>query len=149
MYVPCPRCSQQNFNTATQCAYCGTPLGAPPGIPAGFASTNAPGFAGGTTGGGPGTSGGVVSSQPQVGQLIDKKYRVERILGEGGMGVVYVATDVNAEQKVVIKSIRPEFANRGDFRERTLAEGKALAKIDHQNVVRFYSIINSPETNEL
>jgi serine/threonine-protein kinase len=56
---------------------------------------------------------------------------------------------VNADQKVVIKSIRPEFANRGDFRERTLAEGKALAKIDHQNVVRFNSIINSPETNEL
>ncbi len=157
MFVSCPRCSQQNYDTATQCAYCGAPLGAPPpapqgygqGMPGGFASTNAPGFAGGTTGGGAGAPGGGVSSQPQVGQLIDKKYRVERVLGEGGMGVVYVATDVNAEQKVVIKSIRPEFANRGDFRERTLAEGKALAKIDHQNVVRFNSIINSPETNEL
>jgi serine/threonine-protein kinase len=150
MFVSCPRCSQQNYNTATQCAYCGAPLGAPPqGVPAGFASTNAPGFAGGTTGGGAGATSGAIASQPQVGQLIDKKYRVERVLGEGGMGVVYVAMDVNADQKVVIKSIRPEFANRGDFRERTLAEGKALAKIDHQNVVRFNSIINSPETNEL
>jgi serine/threonine-protein kinase len=150
MFVSCPRCSQQNYNTATQCAYCGAPLQPPPqGVPAGFASTNAPGFAGGTTGGGAGAISGAAASQPQVGQLIDRKYRVERILGEGGMGVVYVATDVNAEQKVVIKSIRPEFANRGDFRERTLAEGKALAKIDHQNVVRFNSIINSPETNEL
>jgi serine/threonine-protein kinase len=150
MFVSCPRCSQQNYENATQCAYCGAPLAPPPqGMPAGFASTNAPGFAGGTTGGGPGTAGGGAASQPQVGQLIDKKYRVERILGEGGMGVVYVAMDVNADQKVVIKSIRPEFANRGDFRERTLAEGKALAKIDHQNVVRFNSIINSPETNEL
>ncbi|MFI5299506.1 MAG: serine/threonine-protein kinase, partial [Polyangiales bacterium] len=61
----------------------------------------------------------------------------------------YVAHDINADQKVVIKSILPEFANRGDFRERTLAEGKALAKIDHQNVVRFNSIINSQETGEL
>ncbi|MGZ3417805.1 MAG: protein kinase domain-containing protein [Polyangiales bacterium] len=152
MYVSCPRCSQQNYSTATQCAYCGSalsPTGAQQGVPQGFAQTNAPGFAAGSTGGGPGDGSGAASSQPQVGQLIDRKYKVERILGEGGMGVVYVAHDINADQKVVIKSIRPEFANRGDFRERTLAEGKALAKIDHQNVVRFNSIINSTETNEL
>ncbi len=148
MYVACPRCHQNNYSTATQCAYCGSPL-APTGQTPGFAQTNAPGFSAGSTGGGPGDASGVSSGQPQVGQLIDRKYRVERILGEGGMGVVYVAQDINADQKVVIKSIRPEFANRGDFRERTLAEGKALAKIDHQNVVRFNSIVNSPETNEL
>jgi len=151
MYVACPRCHQQNYNTATQCAYCGSPLTqAAPAATPGFAQTNAPGFAAGAvTGGGAGEASGATMGQPQVGQLIDRKYKVERILGEGGMGVVYVAHDVNADQKVVIKSIRPEFANRGDFRERTLAEGKALAKIDHQNVVRFNSIINSPETQEL
>ena len=152
MFVPCPRCNQQNYPNATQCAYCGTPLSpsmiggqAPPAFP----STGSPGFASGSTGGGAGPITGATASQPQVGQLIDRKYQVERILGEGGMGVVYVALDVNADQRVVIKSIRPEFANRGDFRERTLSEGKALAKIDHQNVVRFNSIINSVETNEL
>ncbi|MBI2396128.1 MAG: protein kinase [Deltaproteobacteria bacterium] len=154
MYVACPRCHQQNYSTATQCAYCGSPLtapAAPPGVPHGFASTNAPGFAAGpVTGGGAGPEvAGQASGQPQVGQLIDRKYKVERVLGEGGMGVVFVAHDVNADHKVVIKSIRPEFANRGDFRERTMAEGRALAKIDHQNVVRFYSIVNSPETGEL
>ena len=159
MFVPCPRCQQQNYPNATQCAYCGTPLSpsmigsAGPGPqqpPQGFGGTGAPGFAAGSTG--PGAAGETPmtsASQPQVGQLIDRKYRVERILGEGGMGVVYVALDINADQRVVIKSIRPEFANRGDFRERTLSEGKALAKIDHQNVVRFNSIINSVETNEL
>ncbi len=150
MYVPCPRCGQQNYNTATQCAYCASPLAAAP-APQGFAQTNAPGFAAGATtgGGGAGGGSGPGTSQPQVGQLIDRKYRIERVLGEGGMGVVYLGHDVNADQKVVIKAIRPEFANRGDFRERTISEGRALAKIDHQNVVRFYSIINSPETNEL
>jgi serine/threonine protein kinase len=151
MYVACPRCNQQNYSTATQCAYCGSPLTAAAPAPVqGFAQTNAPGFAAGAvTGGGAGDTGGSSLGQPQVGQLIDRKYKVERVLGEGGMGVVYVAHDINADQKVVIKSIRPEFANRGDFRERTLAEGKALAKIDHQNVVRFNSIVNSVETNEL
>lgn len=149
MYVACPRCNQQNYSTATQCAYCGSALTAPAGPP-GFAQTNAPGFASGaTTGPGAGEATQNTTGQPQIGELIDRKYRVERILGEGGMGIVYVAQDINADQKVVIKSIRPEFANRGDFRERTLAEGKALAKIDHQNVVRFNSIVNSAETNEL
>jgi serine/threonine protein kinase len=148
MYVACPRCHQNNYATATQCAYCGSPL-APTGQTPGFAQTNAPGFSAGSTGPGAGDTSGAASGQPQIGSLIDRKYRVERVLGEGGMGVVYVAHDINADQKVVIKSIRPEFANRGDFRERTLAEGKALAKIDHQNVVRFNSIVNSAETNEL
>lgn len=150
MYVACPRCNQQNYSTATQCAYCGNPLASQAGQQP-FAQTNAPGFSSGSTGPGQGevTADPSLAGQPRVGQLIDRKYKVERILGEGGMGVVYVAHDINADQKVVIKSIRPEFANRGDFRERTLAEGKALAKIDHQNVVRFNSIVNSPETNEL
>jgi serine/threonine-protein kinase len=93
--------------------------------------------------------GSAVAGQPQVGALIDRKYKIEKVLGEGGMGIVYLATDVNADQKVVIKSIRPEYVSRADFRERTLQEGKALAKIDHQNVVRFNAIINMPETNEL
>ena len=88
MYVSCPKCGQQNYSTATQCAYCGSGLaatGAGQGLPQGFAQTNAPGFASGaTTGGGHGDpSSGGTSSQPQVGQLIDRKYRVERILGEG------------------------------------------------------------------
>src|SRR5690349_13314415 len=116
MYVACPRCNQQNYSTATQCAYCGSPLTASQAPVQGFAQTNAPGFAAGAvTGGGSGDASGASMGQPQVGQLIDRKYKVERILGEGGMGVVYVAHDINADQKVVIKSIRPEFANRGDF----------------------------------
>ncbi len=149
MYVPCPRCGQQNYATATQCAYCASPLTPAPQNPQGFAQTNAPGFAGGVTGGGGGPGGGGVAGQIQVGQIIDRKYKVEKVLGQGGMGVVYLGHDVNADQKVVIKAILPEFANRGDFRERTLQEGKALAKIDHQNVVRFYAIINLQETSEL
>jgi len=149
MYVPCPRCGQQNYATATPCAYCATPLTPAPQPAQAFAPTNAPGFAGGVTGGGAGIGGGGSAGQPQIGQLIDRKYRIEKVLGQGGMGVVYLGHDVNADQKVVIKAILPEFANRGDFRERTLSEGKALAKIDHQNVVRFYSIINHAETSEL
>src|SRR4051812_28759222 len=86
MFVPCPRCQQQNYPNATQCAYCGTPLSPsmvgsagpqqPPGVQ-GFGGTGAPGFAAGSTGPGAGGETPMTSaSQPQVGQLIDKKYRV-------------------------------------------------------------------------
>jgi len=75
MYVTCPRCSQQNYDTATQCAYCGTPLAAPPPPAPGFGNTGAPGFAGATGAGqGPRTEG--AAAQPHIGQIIDRKYRV-------------------------------------------------------------------------
>ncbi|MFI5302983.1 MAG: hypothetical protein ACHREM_33245, partial [Polyangiales bacterium] len=62
MYVQCPRCNGQNYDNATQCAHCGTPLsptgaGAQPPPPPPFGNTNAPGFAG-TSSGGPGVASG-------------------------------------------------------------------------------------------
>jgi len=75
------------------------------------------------------------------GTVIDRKYSVERVLGEGGMGVVYVARDLLTETHVVLKAIRTEFASRAEYRDRILAEGRALAKIDHPNVVRLNAIV--------
>ncbi len=81
------------------------------------------------------------TGQFAAGALIDGKYRVERILGEGGMGMVYLAKSIHTEIEVVIKAVRPEIAHRADIRERTLAEGKALARIDHPNVVQLKSVV--------
>jgi len=75
------------------------------------------------------------------GTVIDGKYRVERVLGEGGMGVVYVARAITTEVDVVLKAVRPEIAHRQDVRQRTLAEGRALARIDHPNVVQLKSVV--------
>jgi len=76
-----------------------------------------------------------------VGQVVDGKYRVERVLGEGGMGIVYLAQSIHTDVEVVIKSVRPEFAHRADIRQRTLDEGKALARIDHPNVVQLKAVV--------
>jgi serine/threonine-protein kinase len=75
------------------------------------------------------------------GALVDGKYQVEKILGEGGMGVVYLARDIHTETPVVVKAIRAQFADRPEFRARTLAEGRALARIDHPNVVRLNAVV--------
>jgi serine/threonine-protein kinase len=77
----------------------------------------------------------------QAGTVIDNKYVVERVLGEGGMGVVYLARDRNTGIDVVLKAMRAELAHRPDVRERTLSEGRALARIDHPNVVRLNAVI--------
>jgi serine/threonine-protein kinase len=73
--------------------------------------------------------------------LIDGKYAVERVLGEGAMGVVYLAHDVATETKVVIKSIRAEFADNAEFQARAIDEGRVLARIDHPNVVRLNAVV--------
>lgn len=75
-----------------------------------------------------------------VGTVVDQKYSILRVLGEGGMGVVYLARDVHTGLDVVVKAIRTELAHREDVRARTLAEGRALAQIDHPNVVHLKAV---------
>ncbi|WP_437738798.1 serine/threonine-protein kinase [Sorangium sp. So ce1335] len=76
-----------------------------------------------------------------AGTLVDQKYVVERVLGEGGMGVVYLARDVHTGLYVVLKAVRQELGHRPDVRARTLAEGRALAQIDHPNVVHLKAVV--------
>jgi len=79
------------------------------------------------------------------GSIVDKKYAIEKPLGEGGMGVVWLARDINTDVQVVVKAIRAEYAHRKDFRDRTLAEGRALARIDHPNVVRLNAVVSDED----
>jgi eukaryotic-like serine/threonine-protein kinase len=81
------------------------------------------------------------------GSIVDRKYKVEKILGEGGMGIVWLCRDVVTEMPVVLKAIRSEFTHLRDYRDRILAEGRALARIDHPNVVRLNAVV--AEENEV
>jgi serine/threonine protein kinase len=78
------------------------------------------------------------------GTMVDGKYAVDRVLGAGGMGVVYLARDVHTGIEVVLKAIRPHLAHRGDIRERVITEGRALAQIDHPNVVHLKAVVAAP-----
>ncbi|MFO0670685.1 MAG: protein kinase [Polyangiaceae bacterium] len=77
-----------------------------------------------------------MSAPVAEGDLILEKYRVERVLGQGGMGVVVAATHVDLDQKVALKFLLPEALAHADIVERFAREAKAAAKIQSQHVVR-------------
>jgi ABC-type branched-subunit amino acid transport system substrate-binding protein/predicted Ser/Thr protein kinase len=65
-------------------------------------------------------------------------YRVESLLGRGGMGVVYLARDLSLDRRVALKLIAPELADDDQFRARFLREPKLAASLDHPNVIPIY-----------
>jgi HEAT repeat protein/tRNA A-37 threonylcarbamoyl transferase component Bud32 len=65
-------------------------------------------------------------------------YRIDRMLGEGGMGVVYEATHEVLNRRSAIKMLRPELATYKQIVTRFLNEAKAVNLIDHQNIVNVY-----------
>jgi ABC-type branched-subunit amino acid transport system substrate-binding protein/DNA-binding beta-propeller fold protein YncE len=65
-------------------------------------------------------------------------YRIESLIGRGGMGVVYRATDLSLDRPVALKLIAPEYAENERFRKRFLKEPKLAAALDHPNVVPIY-----------
>ncbi len=70
-----------------------------------------------------------------IGQVIDGKYRIERQLGKGGMGTVYLATHIGTERPVAVKVIVPQFMERAEFVERFRREARAAGRLRHPNVV--------------
>src|ERR1700704_5235649 len=70
-----------------------------------------------------------------VGQVLDEKYRLERLLGQGGMGAVYLATHLGTERYVALKLIAPQFMRNPEFVERFKREARAAGRLRHPNVV--------------
>jgi len=75
-----------------------------------------------------------VSLDARIGSEI-AGYRIERVLGRGGMGVVYLAEDLRLKRRVALKLIAPELAEDARFRERFLRESELAASLDHSHVV--------------
>src|SRR5688572_1315370 len=67
-------------------------------------------------------------------------FRIERLLGAGGMGEVHLATDLALDRPVAIKVLPEELARNSDRRERMVREARAQAKISHPNVGHIYFI---------
>ena len=65
-------------------------------------------------------------------------YRIEDVLGRGGMGIVYLAEDQRLKRRVALKLLSPELAEDERFRERLLAESELAASLDHPNIVPIY-----------
>ena len=70
-----------------------------------------------------------------AGETLDGKYRIERELGRGGMGTVYLATHLGTERPVAVKIISPQYMKRAEFVERFRREARAAGRLRHPNVV--------------
>lgn len=74
------------------------------------------------------------------GDLIAGKYRVERVLGQGGMGVVVAARREDLGQRVAIKLLRPDIADTEGALDRFLREARAAARIESDHVARVFDV---------
>lgn len=89
-----------------------------------------------------GWSGSVVEEEDElVGQTLNGTYVIERILGEGGMGRVYLARHTRIQRKrFAIKSLHPEYVRRPDLVKRFRREAEAAAAITSEHVVGVYDV---------
>ena len=70
---------------------------------------------------------------------LEPQYRLERELGRGGMGVVFLATDTTLDRRVAIKVVHPELAAHQSIVRRFLAEARTIARLRHPNIVAVHT----------
>jgi serine/threonine protein kinase len=75
-----------------------------------------------------------------IGRILSNRYRVDNLLGKGGMAEVYKVWDQSRLADMAIKILHPHLAGDRDFLDHFRAEAKALARLQHPNIVRFYSL---------
>jgi predicted Ser/Thr protein kinase len=68
------------------------------------------------------------------------QYSLERELGRGGMGIVYLAREVRLDRSVAIKVLPPTLAGRGDVRDRFLREARMAAQLSHPHIVPIFHV---------
>src|SRR5262245_44213556 len=106
----CPKCGTRYPSTVRICAHDGTVLNDDP------------------------------ANDPNVGKLLDGKYRLDSYLSHGGMGSVYKATHVMLDKIVVVKLIKPELVTSAEIVRRFQREARAASNLSHPNIVSVYDL---------
>jgi eukaryotic-like serine/threonine-protein kinase len=142
--MTCPHCRAETSAASGRCVVCSGALPVDPSVET-FLSPSGPLPAGPTIASGPapapsGASSGVLGP----GQLFASRYRIERVLGTGGMGAVYRAIDVELDVPVALKVIRSENLadpqTGRDFEQRFKQELLLARQVTHQNVLRIHDL---------
>jgi eukaryotic-like serine/threonine-protein kinase len=94
---------------------------------------------------GPRTVEGGKRLETPVGTVLAGRYRVESTLGSGGMAVVYRAEDDILGRAVALKTLHHHYAEMPSFRRRFRQEARAMASLDHENIVKVYDISQDGE----
>ncbi len=75
-----------------------------------------------------------------TGKRLDARYEIQELIGVGGMAVVYKAYDTIDHRTVAIKILKDEFSGNAEFLRRFKNESKAIAVLDHPNIVKVYNV---------
>ena len=81
---------------------------------------------------------------PSVPRVVDNKYRLEQLLGRGGMGAVYQARDMRLDRLVAVKVVRAELLGDREARRRFHREAQIVARLQHPSVVAIFDYGNLP-----
>ncbi|NOT58622.1 MAG: protein kinase [Acidobacteria bacterium] len=120
----CPQCQATVREGQLYCSRCGTPLtarGAAPPPPVESAASRLS-----------------ASLQEFVGRTLDGKYKLQRLLGAGGMGAVFMARRIHIGDDVAVKLLHPHYVHEPSAIERFRREAQAAARLRHPNIVAIY-----------
>ena len=88
-----------------------------------------------------------ISMGRYIGQILDNRYEILEVIGQGGMAVVYKARCHLLNRYVAIKILRDDIAADEEFRARFKKEAQAVAMLSHPNIVSIYDVSRSTETD--
>ena len=74
----------------------------------------------------------------ELGSVLGRRYRLDQVLGQGGMATIFRATDNKLGREVAVKVLRPEFGADAEFVARFRHEAQAAASLSHPNIVQVY-----------
>ncbi len=80
------------------------------------------------------------SYERYVGQVFDKRYRIIKVIGIGGMAVVFEATDLLMRRNVAVKMLKDDINNDVQAVKRFINESKAVAMLSHPNIVNIFDV---------
>jgi serine/threonine-protein kinase len=86
------------------------------------------------------TGSGTDALMQRLQRLVEGKYKIERLLGKGGMGAVFLAHDLTLEREVAIKVLPPDISMDEQIVKRFQQEAKTSAKLDHTNIIPIYRV---------
>ena len=79
-----------------------------------------------------------VNANALLGQLVDGRYQVESVLGQGGMGVVFRAVQTSVQRPVAMKTLHPQLAMAPTFFERFKREAEIASRLHHPNIITIF-----------
>ncbi|MBP9088738.1 MAG: serine/threonine protein kinase [Kofleriaceae bacterium] len=85
------------------------------------------------------------SEETRIGEVIDNRYRIDSLLGRGGMGVVYRGTHIGLRRPVAVKILHAILAATPEVRSRFEREALVIGQIDHPNCVGIYDVGTLPD----